>query len=224
MFNTPHTTSRRRLTVPALGVAALLSALALPASAQQFISSDRTIANGNPLNGTYYGQTVIVGASGAVNGNIARVANVKADVVEPALFSYSDQTGGGLAAYSNSVVSIAGGTFTQHSPTGFGGYVGANDTARVVVSGGRLRGVSTAGAGAGTAGSRITIDGGLVENGLGGVAYITNGTLDVNGGTVRATGGQSGIAGGSGGVVNINGGLVQSVLGAAVYKIGRAHV
>lgn len=202
--------------LPALGAAALIGALAGPASAQ-FISSDRTVANGNPLNGTYYGQTVWVGVSGVSNGVVTRVANVQVDVVEPALFSYSDQTGGGLAAYSNSVVRMAGGTFAQHSANGFGGYVSLNDTSTAVIDGGSLRGLSTAGAAPGAAGSQVTLNGGVVQNGIGGIAYILNGRLVVNGGTLRAQGGNSAIAGGAGAVVDVNGGLVQSVAGSAVY-------
>lgn len=203
-------------TWPALAAALLLSTLALPVSAQ-FITSDRTIANGNPLNGNYIGQTVVVGASSIVNGIVTRVPNVRVDVVAPALFSYSDQTGGGIAAYSNSVVRIQGGTFNQISGSGFGGGASVSDTATLIINGGTLRAVSASGAGAGAAGARITLNGGLVENGVAGVAYIVNGTLDVNGGTLRATGGQSGIAGGGGSVITVNGGLVQSLQGAAVY-------
>ncbi len=200
-----------------VGAAALLGALALPASAVEYITSDRTIAGGNPLNGNYIGQTVVVGVSSIFNGIVTRVPNVQADVVAPAVFSYNDQTGGGISAYSNSVVRIQGGIFNQISPTGFGGGVSASDTASLVVNGGSLRAISSSGTGAGAAGARLKVDGGLIENGVAGVAYIVNGTLDVNGGTLRATGGQSGIAGGTGSVITLNGGLVQSVQGAAVY-------
>ncbi len=212
-----HHLQRALPRMPALGLSALFTALALPAGAQVFVSSDRTVAGGNPLNGTYYGQSVLVGASGAANGIITRVANITADVVDPALFSYSDQTGGGLGAYSNSVVRIAGATFTQHSPTGFGGYANALDTAHVFVNGGNLRGLSTAGAAPGAAGAQITVNGGVTQNGIGGVAYIVNGALTVNGGTLRAQGGNAAIAMGQGSVVNINGGLVESAAGSAVY-------
>jgi hypothetical protein len=217
----PHSNRVQRLqtavrTRPALAAALLLSTLAMPASAQ-FITSDRTIANGNPLNGNYIGQTVWVGVSSVVNGVVNRVPNVQVDVVAPAVFSYNDQTGGGLAAYSNSVVRVQGGTFNQVSGTGFGGGASASDTASLIINGGTLRAVSAAGAGAGTAGARITMNGGFVENGVAGVANITNGTLDVNGGTLRAQGSQSGIAGGTGSVINVSGGLVQSLQGAAIY-------
>jgi hypothetical protein len=191
--------------------------LALPASAAEFIISDRTVANGNPLNGNYIGQTVVVGASLIFDGNVTRVANVQVDVIAPAHFSYSDQTGGGIAAYSNSVVRIQGGSFDQISGTGFGGGLNLADTSTGIVNAGTLRYVSVAGAAVGAAGAHATVNGGLVENGLAGVAYIVNGTLNVNGGTLRATGGQSGIAGGGGSVISVSGGLVQSVLGSAIY-------
>ena len=216
-MNCMSRTLATRLTRPALAAAMLLGAWALPAAAADFVTSDRTIANGNPLNGNYIGQTVVVGASLISNGIVTRVPNVQVDVVAPALFSYSDQTGGGIAAYSNSVVRIQGGTFNQISPTGFGGGVSGSDTSSITVNGGSLRAVSVAGTAAGAAGAHATINGGLVENGVAGVAYIVNGTLDVNGGTLRATGGQSGIAGGGGSVITVSGGLVQSLQGAAIY-------
>jgi hypothetical protein len=207
----------RRLSLSTLAAAALLAAMALPAAAQQYITSDRTVANGNPLNGNYIGQTVIVGASLISNGNITRVANVQADVIEPAHFSYSDQTGGGISAYSNSVLRIQGGSFDQISGTGFGGGVSLQDTSSAVVSGGNLRFLSLAGTAPGAAGARATVSGGLIQNGVASVGYVVNGTLNVNGGTLRSQGGQSGIAGGTGSVINVSGGLVQSTLGAAIY-------
>lgn len=201
----------------ARGLAAWLVALALPASAAEFIASDRTIANGNPLAGNYIGQTVVVGASLIFNGEVTRVANVQVDVVAPAHFSYNDQTGGGIAAYSNSVVRIHAGSFDQISGNGFGGGLNLADTASGIVNGGTLRYVSLAGTSAGVAGAHATLNGGLVENGLAGVAYVVNGTLNVNGGTLRAQGGQAGIAGGAGSVIQVSGGLVQSAQGSAIY-------
>lgn len=195
----------------------LLATLALPATAVEYVTSDRTIANGNPISGNYIGQTVVVGASLIANGNVTRAPNVQVDVVAPALFSFNDQTGGGIAAYSNSVVRIQGGTFNQISGTGFGGGVSASDTSNVTVNGGALRAMALAGSAAGAAGARATINGGLIENGVAIAAYVVNGSLDVNGGTVRATGGQPGISGGNGSLVAVNGGLVQSALGAAIY-------
>lgn len=205
------------MTLPALAVTACLTTVALPAAAVEYVTSNRTIAGGNPLNGAYIGQSVVVGASLIFDGIVTRVPNVQVDVVASAVFSYNDQTGGGLGAYSNSVVRVQGGTFNQISGTGFGGGIGAFDTSTLIVNGGTLRAVSLSGTAAGAAGARATVNGGLIENGVAGVASIVNGTLDVNGGTLRATGGQSGIAGGGGSVITVNGGLVQSVQGAAIY-------
>ena len=206
-----------RWSLPALGLAALLGGLALPAGANQYVTSDRTTANGSPLNGSYIGQTVVVGASLIANGIVTRVANVKADVVAPALFRYSDQTGGGLAAYSNSVVRVLGGNFDQISGTGFGGGVELQDTSTGLISGGTLRFLSLSGTAPGAAGALATVSGGLIQNGVAGVASAVNGTLNVNGGTLRSQGGQAGIAGGAGSVINVSGGLVQSALGSAIY-------
>lgn len=203
--------------LPALATAALLGALALPAAAVEYVTTNRTIAGGNPLNGNYIGQTVVVGASQIANGIVTRVPNVQVDAVAPAVFTYNDQTGGGISAYSNSVVRIQGGTFNQNSGTGFGGGIDASDTSTVIVNGGSIRAISASGSAAGAAGARLSVNGGLIENGVAGVAYIVNGTLDVTGGTLRATGGQSGIAGGGGSVITVSGGLVQSLQGAAVY-------
>ena len=207
---------RARASIPAVGVALLVGAWAVPAAAQQYITTNRTVSGGNPLNGNYIGQSVLVGASLISNGIVTRVPNVQVDVVAPAVFSYNDQTGGGLAAYSNSVVRIQGGTFNQISANGFGGGVSLSDTSMGIINGGTLRALSLSGTAAGAAGAQATVNGGLIENGLAGVAYIVNGTLNVTGGILRAQGGQSGIAGGTGSVVNVSGGLVQSAQGSAI--------
>lgn len=200
-------------TVALMALPALLAA-ALPAAAAEFITTNRTVAGGNPLNGNYIGQQVIVGLTAAQQP----VLNVQVDVVAPALFSYSDQTGGGIRAASNSVVRIQGGTFNQITGTGFGGGLELNDAATGAISGGTLRHLSVAGAAAGVAGARATVSGGLIENGVAGVAAVNNGTLHVSGGTLRSTGnGQSAIAGGAGSVIQVSGGLLQSTTGAAIY-------
>ena len=93
---------------------AALGAVAEPSVAATFIAADRTEAGGNPINSNYSGQGVFVGVDGALN----RIAHVKVDVIDPAQLNYSDQTGGGLGAYSNSVVNVRGGSFGQYSPTG----------------------------------------------------------------------------------------------------------
>ena len=207
---------RARPSMPALGIALLVSAWAVPAAAQQYITTNRTVSGGNPLNGNYIGQSVLVGASLISNGIVTRVPNVQVDVVAPAVFSYNDQTGGGLAAYSNSVVRIQGGSFNQISANGFGGGVSLSDSSTGIIDGGTLRALSLSGTAAGAAGAQATVNGGLIENGIAGVAYIVNGTLNVTGGTLRALGGQSGIAGGTGSVINVSGGLVQSLQGSAI--------
>lgn len=199
-----------------LSVGAIGLACALPASAA-FISSDRTIANGNPLNGNYIGDTQWVGVSSVANGQVHRVANVRVDVVDPALFSYNDQTGGGLEAYSNSVVKVYGGTFNQISPTGAGGGIGLHDTSTATISGGTLRALTISGTAAGTAGAQATVSGGLIQNGLSAVAYVGNGRLSVSGGTLRSQSGQSAIAGAAGSVIEVSGGAVESLAGAAIY-------
>ena len=209
----PTKTARRLRLCGSIVTATLLQgALALPASAQ-FITSDRTVAGGNPLNGNYIGQTVWVGVSNVANGIVTRVPNVQVDVIAPARFSYSDQTGGGLAAYSNSVVRVYGGTFDQISSTGAGGGVSFFDTSTGFISGGTMNSLTLSGAAPGAAGAQATVSGGLVQ----GLAYVINGTLNVSGGTLRSQGAQSGIAAGAGSVVNLSSGLVQSDQGAALY-------
>jgi PEP-CTERM motif len=197
--------------------ACALAALAGPAAANQFITSDRTVAGGNPLNGTYLGQTLLVGASAVVNGEVQRVGNVRVDVTAPAHFTYNDQTGGGVAAYSNSVVRVTGGLFDQNSANGFGGGVNLSDTASARVEGGTMRFLALNGAAAGAAGAQATVTGGLIQNGLSGVGVVTNGVLNVSGGTLRSTGGQGAITGARGSVINVSGGSMESALGAAVY-------
>ncbi|WP_310385833.1 PEP-CTERM sorting domain-containing protein [Roseateles sp.] len=208
--------NRRNAVRLSVAVGAAWAALAMPAQAA-FISSDRTIANGNPLNGNYIGDTQWVGVSSVANGEVQRVANVRVDVVEPALFSYSDQTGGGIDAYSNSALRVYGGTFNQISPTGAGGGISLNDTSTGVISGGTLRFLGVNGLAAGAAGAHATVSGGLIQNGLSSVAYVLNGTLQVTGGSIISQSGQAAIAGADGSVISVSGGTVQSLSGAAIY-------
>jgi hypothetical protein len=207
------------LTPPALAAAMLLGALALPAAAADFVTSDRTIANGNPMNGSYSGQAILVGASGIFDGEVTRVPNVRVDIVAPAQLNFSDATGGFLALYSNSVVRMTGGS--AGTPSGFAnvGRFTAYDTSQLEVSGGSLSGITLNGASAGAAGARATVSGGILQSSAGIVAYGTNGTLDVSGGLISATGGnvQPGIQGDSGSVITLSGGTVQSTSGAGVY-------
>ncbi len=205
---------KRRPAAPAWAAVAIaaLAVLAGPSTAATFITADRTVAGGNPINGNYSGQGVFVGVDGAFN----RVANVQVDVIDPAQLNYSDQTGGGLAAYSNSVVNVRGGSFGQYSPTGCCGGISANDTSRLNISGGTIDGLSVNGAAAGAAGARADVSGGLIQNYRRSVAIVANGVLNVSGGTISSSGGQPALVGNDGGVINISGGLVQSVSGAAV--------
>ena len=191
---------------------AALGALAGPSVAATFITTDRTVAGGNAINGNYSGQGVFVG----VNAAFTRVNNVQVDVIDPAQLNYSDQTGGGLAAYSNSVVNIRGGSFGQYSPTGCCGGAWANDTSRLNISGGTLDSLSLNGAAAGAAGAQANVSGGLIQNYRRSVAVVANGVLNVSGGTISSSAGQPAMVGDVGGVINISGGLVQSVSGAAI--------
>ena len=178
--------------LPALGVAALLGALALPAAAADFITSNRTVGNGNPLNGNSIGQTVVVGASLIFDDIVTRGPNVQVDVVAPAHFTSNDQAGGGVAAYSNSVLRIQGGTFDQNSGTGFGAGVSLSDTSSATVNGGALRATVGQACIAG-GGSVIAVSGGLVQSLQGSAIYIAqDSALTMTGGTV--TGGPGGVA------------------------------
>ena len=191
---------------------AALGAVAEPSVAATFITADRTEAGGNPINSNYSGQGVFVGVDGALN----RIAHVKVDVIDPAQLNYSDQTGGGLAAYSNSVVNIRGGSFGQYSPTGCCGGAWANDTSRLNISGGTLDSLSVNGAAAGAAGAQANVSGGLIQNYRRSVAIVANGVLNVSGGTISSSAGQPALVGDVGGVINISGGLIKSASGAAV--------
>lgn len=196
---------------------ATFTALTLAASEARaqliYISADRTVAGGNPLNGVYNGNRVIVGASGfnSGTGQFIRVPNVQADAVDPASFGYSDQTGGGLEAWSNSLLRVSGGTFQVTGGTGApGGGVSAYDTSQVTITGGTILATSVSGAAAGAGGATMTVSGGTISNGQGIVAAVRNGILNVNAGaTIRSTGnGQPAISGDTGSIVNVSGGTV----------------
>jgi len=209
-------TPTRRPVTSLLRAAALLAIAGwvLPASAE-FIITDRTVANGNPLAGNYNGQPMLVGVTSFTR--TVRVPNLLVDVVDPAQFAYNDQTGGGLEVWSNSVVRVLGGSFGQITANGFGGGLQLYDTSQGSVSGGTLQLLNVNGAAAGAAGARATVSGGLIQNGVAGVAIVQNGVLEVTGGTVRANGGgfQSAIVGNPGSDIAVSGGLVQAVSGPA---------
>lgn len=206
---------------PALSLA-IAALLALPATAAEFVTSDRTVANGNPINGNHSGQALIVGASSIIDGNVTRVANVQVDILAPAQLNFSDANGGYLAMYSNSTVRMHGGSAGSASSFANVGRFSVYDTAQLVVTGGSLAGVTLNGAdvgAVGAAGPRATVAGGVLQTGAGIVAYISRGTLDVTGGSIAATGGnfQPGIQGDVGSVINLSGGSVSSVSSAAAY-------
>jgi hypothetical protein len=204
---------------PALVAAFVVSSLALPAAAVDFVISDRTLANGNPMNGNYSGQAVVMGASSIVDGTVTRVANVHVDVLSPAQFNFSDSNGGYFTAYSNSVLRMSGGSFGPASSFPSVGRLTLNDTSRADISGGSINGLTMNGAGPGAAGTRATLSGGSVQSISGVSALINNGTLDVSGGSLSNTSGsgQMAILGGAGSIITVSGGLVQSSSGAGAY-------
>lgn len=63
--------------------------------------------------------------------------------------NYNDQTGGGLLAYSNSLVRVQGGSFGQLTSSRFGGGLQLNDTSHGIISGGTLQLLNVQGAAAG---------------------------------------------------------------------------
>lgn len=191
---------------------ALLAVLALPAQATDFVSSDRSVANGNPMNASYSGQTILVGIA---NASMTRVANVQVDILAPAQLNFSDVTGGFLAAYSNSFLRVQGGNFGPASMYASVGRLTLNESSRAEISGGSINGLTLNGAAAG--GARASVSGGVIKNGAGIAALIQNGRLDVSGGSIQATGnGQPAIYGFAGSTIHISGGLVQSASAAAV--------
>lgn len=201
------------------GAAACLGVAAAPVAAADFVTSDRTVANGNPMNASYSGQPILVGASGVFDGNVTRVSDVRVDIVAPAQLNFSDATGGSLSAYSNSVVRMTGGNAGSPSSFANAGRFSAYDTSQLNISGGSLSSVTLNGAAAGVAGARAIVSGGTLQSSAGIVAYVTNGTLAVSGGLISATGGnfQPGIQGDGGSRISVSGGTVQSTSSAAAY-------
>ena len=218
-FTQPRTARPALPTLPTLLIGLLLGALSSSAWAVDFVTSDRTLANGNPMNASYSGQAVLVGASGIFDGNVTRVADVKVDIVAPALLNFSDATGGYLAAYSNSLVRMQGGSAGTTSSFNNVARFSLFDTSQFELTGGSLAGVTLNGAAPGAAGARATLAGGVMQSFSGSVAHVTNGTLNVTGGLIAATGGnfQPGIQGDQGSVINVSGGTVQSASSAAAY-------
>jgi hypothetical protein len=203
----------------ALGAATvLLTAAAGTARAQLYVTSDRTVANGNPINESLFGVPVYVGL--ASNGTEA--PGVRVDVVDPASLGVSNFTGGGLGAYSTSVVNVLGGSV---------GSLGASGNSVVTVSGGSHGGIGTSASGT------MILNGGTVTTSGGAIGcYVTGGSLTVNagvtvnsnfavsvaGGAATLNGGTFGVAGpppsvnaygvnvGTTGSLTVNGGLIRS--------------
>ena len=68
---------------PAHLVGMLIAAVTMPSTAVTFISTDMTIANGNPISGNYTGSEVRIG----VNASLQPVLNVRVDVVPSAVLN-----------------------------------------------------------------------------------------------------------------------------------------
>ena len=142
---------------------------------------------------------------------------MQVDILDPAQLNFSDSTGGFLAAYSNSMLRVSGGSFGPASSFPSVGRLTLNDTSRADISGGLVNGLTLNGAAAGLAGVRATVSGGVVQNAAGVAALVQNGRLNVSGGLVKATGsGQPGVYGIAGSVITLSGGTLQSATAAAI--------
>ncbi|MGC4043349.1 MAG: hypothetical protein QM758_06060 [Armatimonas sp.] len=195
-------------------VALLVGAHALPARAAEYITTNRTVAGGNPLNDNHNGSSVFVG----VNSAFTQFPTVQVDVVDPASFGYNDQTGGGILVYGDSTLNVLGGTFGVSGGTGApGGGISLNGTSHGFVSGGDINYLYLNGAAPGAGGATATVTGGIISAGNRIISQVINGTLNVSGGTIFASSGQPGIAGGPGSVVNISGGQVRSASGSGIF-------
>ncbi len=210
---------RFRLRAPAVGLALLLAALARPAIAQDFVSSNRTVVGGNPMDVSYSGQSVHVGVSGFVNGNPIRVTNVQVDIVAPAQLNFSEATGGSLWMYSNSQVTVQGGTFGSSTTFASVGRTTLADTSVLNVQGGSLGAVTVNGAAAGLAGARVIVTDGQLLAPSGAGAIVQNGGFSISGGSLQATATnvQPALYGLGGSIISMSGGTVQSATSAAVY-------
>jgi len=208
-----------------VGLAAALSfGVPLTARAAVYIDSDRTVAQGNALNGNYNFNTVVVG----MNAQGQRIGGVTVDVVAPASLGFSDQTGGGMLVFSDALVNWQGGSSLHLSPTGNGGGMELFDTSRAVVSGGELASLHITGPAAGAAGPQAVLQGGLIDNSRGVTSIVTNGRLHITGGTLSSSrttlGGQPALAANNGSVVSIAGGRVSSAAGSALVASGTAVI
>jgi len=195
-----------------LSAALLLGAWAAPAAAQ-YITTNRTVAGGNPLNGTY-SQGVAVGASAIINGVVTRVPDLRVDIVAPALFNWTDATGGTFSVFSNSVLTITGGNFAPVSSFLGVGRMSLFDTSRADISGGTLKQLVVNGTAAGSAGASVTISGGTLQSSSGQGVSVQRGTLEISGGSI-----QRGIAGITGSIITISGGTVLAAAGGPAINV-----
>lgn len=184
-----------------------LSLWAAPtASAQSlYVTADRTIAGGNPINGTF---TDIRVGTDAAN---APFPNLTADVTGGTL--------GFLNALNRSTVNISGGTLGR-PPEGFIFYSSLNiaQGSTVNMTGGSLIGF---------VGVRSTGSDGLVNtfNMSGGtvISFIQNengGIVNITGGTVTGNDDFNAVSNYGSGTVNVTGGSVASILGASFFGPG----
>lgn len=203
----------RIFTSLSLGAAAtallLTGAVGIPAARAQFIpiTADATIANGNPLNSNYGTNVILIGAQR--DAFATRVPNLHVDIVDPAVFTYSNLVGRGVEVYSNTVVSVTGGAI--------GNGLNAFDQSDVTISGGTIQGIglSFAAFAPGPNTPHITVNtGATISQNLTGnaAAGVFLGTLTVNGGTLRnVTNNGEGIRLFGTGTAQINGGTTQVI-------------
>ena len=171
----------QRIETRTLLLAATLLATATASHAQNtFITSDRTVANGNPYNSATAG-TIHIGTTVA-NGS-ALVPNVNVDIVAPASAlamnarsnSRVNMTGGtvqGFQLFDDAEFTISGGT-TGNSSVGY--QTRANDRSRITVTGGTFQN------GFGLSGSAVgEVLGGTFNNGIGAAG---DSRLTIHGGT-----------------------------------------
>lgn len=235
-------------------LAALAVATATASHAQNtFITTDRTVANGNPYAATTAG-TIHIGTTVA-NGSVL-VPDVNVDIVAPASAlgmnarstSRVNMTGGsvqGFQLFDDAQFTVSGGT-TGNSSIGY--VTGANDRSRITVTGGTFQngfGLTESAVGAVSGGtfnkgvsaagnSRLTIQAGTFNSiGANGAAVV-----DVLGGTFRYSTTPSSQSGapvpvssgvGSGATMNIYGGnfaaqmLAVSQAGSTANIAGGSH-
>lgn len=154
-----------------------------------FVTTDRTVANGNPFNGTYANVTI-----GRLMGGGARVSGVNADIIAPTTVSSR------LFTYSDSVTNLQGGTFNE---------VQVIDTSRITLTGTAAadRFIVDDGTSLSVTGGNVTGTNGILARGAN--VEVTGGfvsLLNANGGTgISAITIRAGTVGASGSVIRRNG-------------------